>query len=238
MKNFITLSIILNLSLFSQTTTIKSKIIDINGYPIKNVSISCGEKGTISNVNGFFNIICLENEMLSFKHISYEPKDLILKNVSRTITLNNKDIFVETVVVQGGLNNKIKLNNVDIIKDRLEDRSNHHFEDIINSTPTLNYSSGTSRPRYFQIRGIGELSQFSGEGAPHFYISTIIDNIDFSGIGGVGIIDDINQIEIFKGPQSTSFGPNAMAGAINFISNKPTSKNNFKSSNVNFCNAG
>ena len=93
-----------------------------------------------------------------------------------------------------GLNNRIKLNNVDIIKDKLIDKSNHHFEDIINSTPILNYSAGTSRPRYFQIRGIGELSQFSGEGAPHFYVSTIIDNIDFSGIGGIGLLEDIKLI--------------------------------------------
>ena len=230
MKLLITLFTILNLSLFSQTISIKSKIVDINRHAIPNANIFCGENGTISNDNGYFNITCPKNEKLSIEHISYEPKDLILSSANKTITLNNKDIFVETVIVEGGLHNKIKLNSVDIIKDRLKDLSNHHFEDIINSTATLNYSAGTSRPRYFQIRGIGELSQFAGEGAPHFYVSTIIDNIDFSGIGGIGILDDVNQIEIFKGPQSTSFGPNAMAGVINFISNKPTSTKKFKSS--------
>ena len=230
MKQFIILFLVLNLNLFSQNISIKSKIIDINNSPISNANIICGNNGTFSNNLGYFKINCLENQTVSINHISYESKDVISKNIKNTVTLNNKDIFIETVIVDGGLNNRIKLNNVDIIKDKLIDKSNHHFEDIINSTPILNYSAGTSRPRYFQIRGIGELSQFSGEGAPHFYVSTIIDNIDFSGIGGIGLLEDINQIEIFKGPQSTSFGPNAMAGVINFISNKPTSKNTFNSS--------
>ena len=34
-------------------------------------------------------------------------------------------------------------------------------------------------------------------------------------------LDDIKQIEIFKGPQSTSFGTNAMAGVINLITINP-----------------
>ena len=90
-----------------------------------------------------------------------------------------------------------------------------HFDDVINLTPNLNSSGGTSRSRYFQIRGIGELSQFSGEGAPHFYVGYIMDDIDFSGIGMVGLLNDIDQIEVFKGPQSSIYGPNALAGMIN-----------------------
>ena len=34
-------------------------------------------------------------------------------------------------------------------------------------------------------------------------------------------IEDIKQIEVFKGPHTTTFGPNAMAGAINIISEQP-----------------
>ena len=79
------------------------------------------------------------------------------------------------------------------------DRGRHqHFEDAIALIPNLNSSGGTSRARYFQIRGIGELSQFSGEGPPHFYVGYIVDNIDFSGIGMIGQLYDMKQIEIFK----------------------------------------
>ncbi len=40
-----------------------------------------------------------------------------------------------------------------------------HFEDVLAQVPNLNWAGGTSRPRYFQIRGIGEREQY--EGAPN-----------------------------------------------------------------------
>jgi len=228
MKYYLTLFLIINLNLFSEEISITSKVIDINLSSISNANIVCGDHGTTTNYNGFFKIKCNDNDSLHITHISYKDYKTKAAFIKEETILNNSNIIVDKVVVNGGINNTVKTSNVEIIKDKLIlNSSNYHFEDIINSTPTLNYASGTSRPRYFQIRGIGELSQFSGEGPPHFYISTIIDNIDFSGIGGVGILDDINQIEIFKGPQSTFYGPNAMGGVINFTSNKPTSANEY-----------
>ena len=47
--------------------------------------------------------------------------------------------------------------------------------------PNLNWSGGTSRPRYFQLRGIGELEQY--QGAPNPSVGFLIDDIDFSGVG-------------------------------------------------------
>src|SRR3954468_1336063 len=37
-----------------------------------------------------------------------------------------------------------------------------HFQDVLGLVPNLNWSAGTSRPRYFQLRGIGELEQWQG----------------------------------------------------------------------------
>ena len=50
-----------------------------------------------------------------------------------------------------------------------------HFQDLINHVPNLNFAGGTSRPRYFQIRGIGERSQYFGEGSPNHSVSYEID---------------------------------------------------------------
>ena len=41
-----------------------------------------------------------------------------------------------------------------------------HFQDVISLVPNLNWSAGTSRPRFFQIRGVGELSQWQGAPNP------------------------------------------------------------------------
>jgi len=95
-----------------------------------------------------------------------------------------------------------------------------HFEDVLALVPNLNWAGGTSRPRYFQIRGIGELEQY--EGAPNPSVGFLIDDIDFSGIGMPATLFDISQIEVLHGPQGTRYGANALAGLIFVRSTEPS----------------
>ena len=41
-----------------------------------------------------------------------------------------------------------------------------HFADVLGLVPNLNWAGGTSRPRFFQLRGIGELEQYQGAPNP------------------------------------------------------------------------
>ncbi len=99
-------------------------------------------------------------------------------------------------------------------------RQARHLEQVLNLIPNVNYSSGASRGRFIQIRGIGERSQFIEPMNPS--VGILIDGIDFSGIGGAATTMDLKQIEILRGPQGTLFGANALAGMINLKSNAPT----------------
>lgn len=94
-----------------------------------------------------------------------------------------------------------------------------HFGDVTDLVPNLGFAGGTSRARYFQIRGIGELEQY--EGAPNPSVGFLIDDIDFSGIAMPAALFDIRQAEILRGPQGTAFGANAIAGLINLQSQAP-----------------
>jgi iron complex outermembrane receptor protein len=48
----------------------------------------------------------------------------------------------------------------------LRDAGQQHLEDVLALVPNLNWAGDTSRPRYFQIRGIGELLQYQGAPNP------------------------------------------------------------------------
>jgi iron complex outermembrane recepter protein len=95
-----------------------------------------------------------------------------------------------------------------------------HFEDVLGLVPNLNWAAGSSRPRYFQLRGIGELEQF--QGAPNASVGFLIDDIDFSGIGMPATLYDVEQIEVLRGPQGTTYGANALAGLISVHTRAPS----------------
>src|SRR3982751_1383278 len=95
-----------------------------------------------------------------------------------------------------------------------------HFQDVLGLVPNLNWSAGTSRPRFFQLRGIGELSQW--QGAPNPSVGFLIDGVDFSGVGMPATLTDVDHIEVLRGPQGTVYGANALAGLISVNTRAPS----------------
>lgn len=102
----------------------------------------------------------------------------------------------------------------------IKQRNAQHLEELIAISPNVNFASGSQRARYYQIRGIGERSQFNEPINPS--VGMIIDGIDFTGIGSIANLFDVQQAEIFRGPQGTRFGANALAGMINITTKAPT----------------
>ena len=105
--------------------------------------------------------------------------------------------------------------------ETLEGSGVRHFGDLADQIPNLTYTGGTSRPRYFQIRGIGENSQFEGE-SPDSTVRFLVDDLDFTGLGSVGSTFDVKQVEVLRGPQAGAFGANAAGGVIRLVTNDPT----------------
>jgi outer membrane receptor protein involved in Fe transport len=105
--------------------------------------------------------------------------------------------------------------------ERLASEGARHFGDLANQIPNLTFTGGSSRPRYFQIRGIGENSQFEGE-TPDSAVRFVVDDLDFTGIGTIGSTFDVGQVEVLRGPQAGAFGANAAGGVIRLVTNDPT----------------
>lgn len=108
-----------------------------------------------------------------------------------------------------------------ISQKELKDRALSSFSQTIGAIPGLQWAGGTALPRFFQIRGIGELEQY--QGAPNPSVGVIIDDIDYSGLGMIVPLFDVEQIEVLKGPQGIRYGSSALAGVINLQSNPATS---------------
>jgi outer membrane receptor protein involved in Fe transport len=106
--------------------------------------------------------------------------------------------------------------------DFIREAVQQHFEELVNVIPNLNWSGDGHRARYFQIRGIGELEQY--EGAPNPSVGFLIDDIDFSGIGTVATVFDMESVEVLRGPQGSRYGANALAGLVYMRSTAPSAE--------------
>ena len=196
--------------------------------PIEGVNILVGQKGTTSDKDGVFKIEYNVDQDIEFSHIGFKKlslgKDIFLKNTG--IYLIPSIIKTEEIFVTSGLNKKNLYKSAKSVtiftKDRIRENPDIHLQTYLEEVPNLNWAGGSSRPRYFQIRGVGESSHYFGEGPPNFSVGFSVDDMDLSGLGMLGHLFDIGQVEIFKGPQSTTFGSNALAGLIAIKSNDPS----------------
>jgi iron complex outermembrane recepter protein len=94
-----------------------------------------------------------------------------------------------------------------------------HLEELLPQIPSLSWAGASSRPRFFQLRGIGELEQY--QGAPNPSVGFLVDEIDFSGIGMIANLFDVEQVEVLRGPQGTRYGANALGGLIKVKTRDP-----------------
>ncbi len=107
---------------------------------------------------------------------------------------------------------------------QIEQLATQHFEELINVIPNFNWSGDGHRARYFQIRGVGELEQY--QGAPNPSIGFLVDDIDFSGIGTIATLFDMERIEVLRGSQGSRYGANALGGLVYMQSTLPSAERN------------
>ena len=215
--------------IFSSITLIASNVSglivdDISKQPISDVNIIADHNGTVTDSNGEFKLQTNFN-YITVDHIGYHKRKILVNEyllieLSPKVIVNNEILVISSLKLDTLINSVSSLtifkeNDVKLLK-------HNHFQNLIDYIPNLNWAGGTSRPRYFQIRGIGERSQYFGEGSPNFSIGYIIDDIDLSGIGMIGGLNDMSQIEVSKGSQSTVYGNNAIGGSITMKSNDPS----------------
>lgn len=106
----------------------------------------------------------------------------------------------------------------------LQNLSISQFEDYATITPSISFVSAGPGTQTFVMRGVsdGSNSNYSNTASTLFMVDDM--SMNYYGTTPDLHLYDIERIEVLNGPQGTTFGAGAMAGALRFITNKPDPK--------------
>ncbi|MGC1301243.1 MAG: TonB-dependent receptor [Caulobacteraceae bacterium] len=96
------------------------------------------------------------------------------------------------------------------------------ISDLQYQTPGLEITPafGSGQPN-FRLRGVGFDDYASNNSSP---VGVYIDEVAYPfPLQTTGQVFDLSRVEVLRGPQGTLYGRNTTGGAINFITNRPTS---------------
>jgi outer membrane receptor for ferrienterochelin and colicins len=224
---------IINNSAAQSTGTIQGTITDEQNTPIEfvNVVIEKTGQGTITNQKGFFSIenIAEGNYTLTASFLGYEKFQKNISVAANKITklnfsLNATDSRLNEVVITGTMKEVSRSESaiaVEIFSPKLFQKNpvNNIFE-------SLQMVNGVQPQVNCNVCGTGDIHINGMEGA---YTMVTIDGMPIVSslstvYGLMGIPNSlIQRVEVVKGPASTLYGSEAVAGVINIITKNPKS---------------
>ena len=121
-----------------------------------------------------------------------------------------KDVLkLNQITVKSGLINESfseSTNSLTVIQQNdIRDSGADHLNEIVDQISNLNWAGGTSRPRYFQIRGEGSTSRYADQGPPSTYVGLVLDGMDLSELGMITPLFDITFTYLIYGKDSRFF---------------------------------
>lgn len=98
-----------------------------------------------------------------------------------------------------------------------------NISDIQGNAPSVSLGTGSPGSSGFVFAAIRGQSSLDANGAVDPSVATYIDGVYIARPSqGTASLDDLERIEILRGPQGTLFGRNTTGGAINIITKSPT----------------
>ncbi|HEV7137195.1 MAG TPA: TonB-dependent receptor [Steroidobacteraceae bacterium] len=106
-------------------------------------------------------------------------------------------------------------------KQELRNLAISTMDDYLQKVPSISYISTGPGTQLFVMRGVSDGSNpnYSNTSSTGFFVDDM--SMNYGGSQPDLHLYDIERIEILNGPQGTTFGAEAMSGAIRYITNKP-----------------
>jgi len=147
---------------------------------------------------------------------------IILALQSQTVLAQGNKIETITVTSQKRIERLIEvpISVTNISELELSQRGIKQLRDVQDLAPNLQMSQGSDFNASIMIRGVGANSRNIGFDSR---VGVYIDGVYLGQSPAInqGLVD-LERVEVLRGPQGTLFGKNAIAGAINLISKKPS----------------
>ncbi|SHG56795.1 TonB-dependent receptor [Pedobacter caeni] len=198
--------------------------------PLATISVLNSTKVTTSDKEGRFNLILTEgNYQLSISAVGFAtqfknlkvtnkwPNNLMVRLQASSQQLN------EVVVTADNMQQDIQKVPAAITSLDAKQIRDYRLWDITNLTAiapnlfTVEHGNSTSS-NFFNIRGV---MGFSGEQA----VATYVDGVyQFDYFSAPPLFNDVQSIEILRGPQGTLYGRNAFGGVVNITTKQPGKK--------------
>lgn len=102
--------------------------------------------------------------------------------------------------------------------EMLKERAIRDITDIALQTPGFAMQSSQRLSEQPFVRG----QSINSALYPRQTVSSFVDGVWAQGLGRAILFQDVERVEVLKGPQATVFGRASFAGAINYVAKKPT----------------
>ena len=226
-KTFIMFFLVMFCHITNAQTLIQGRVTDLKGNPLDGASVFLPEqnKGTVSAANGEYRVdnLPVGKVKIQFSYLGFNAviKSVVLQNELNEINVSlseaiieSQEIVVTGVSVSSQHENAIK---IDVLKS--EDillSGTPNFMESLTKVPGVDMISkgqGVSKP---VIRGLSMNDILVMNNGVR------IENYQFSENHPLGIDDnDVERVEVIKGPASLLYGSDAIGGVLNFIKEKP-----------------
>ncbi len=198
------------------------------------LGVSVVEKGTTNGTStdfkGNYAISIKKDATLVFSYLGFKTQEIVVSGNSLDVTMLEDASQLDEVVVKGFENvigqarrraesvQSIPESVVTFTAKDIETKGISNVQTFADQIPNVNFTTSQNIGNNFiTVRGI---SQIRNGDAP---IAFVIDGVTLPDANLLNQeLFDVALIEVVKGPQGALYGKNAIAGAINIVTNDPT----------------